>query len=525
MLGRTKSVALAGIEGRVIEVEADAASGLPAFLITGLPDAALGEARDRVRAAINNSGLPFSLRRLTVNLSPASLPKAGTSFDLAIAVAVLTASDLLPAGRVKDVVHLGELGLDGRLRPVPGILPAVLAAVRSGLTRVVVAHSNVTEARLVKGAEVLSVASLAELVGLYRGEPVPEELLVDLHDLDRELDLDARSGHGAALDSVAAPTDLADVAGQEEARRAVEVAAAGGHHLFLVGPPGAGKTMLAARLPGLLPDLDEEVALQVTAVHSLVGHLPGGHGLITRPPYVDPHHTASVAAIVGGGSGLPRPGAISLAHGGVLFLDEAPEWSRATLDALRQPLESGTLTIHRAKARATYPARFQLVLAANPCPCGRATGGGRDCTCTAMAQRGYLRRLSGPLLDRVDLQIAVRAVTRSAIRRSGSGESTAVVAERVAAARCAQWERLAGTPWRCNAQVPGTDLTTGVMALDRSVTADLEQAMDRGTLTVRGFHRVLRVAWTLADLAGRTAPGRAEVGLAVELRHQSRAAA
>jgi magnesium chelatase family protein len=528
MLGRTKSVALTGIEGRVIDVEADAASGLPAFLITGLPDAALGEARDRVRAAINNSGLPFSLRRLTVNLSPASFPKTGTSFDLAIAIAVLTASDLLPAGRVKDVVHLGELGLDGRVRPVRGVLPAVLAAVSVGLSRVVVAHANATEARLVKGAEVLSVGSLAEVVGLYRGEPVPDQLLVDLHDLDRDLDLDpAKGSHsGAVLGHRLGPaTDLADVAGQEEARRAVEVAAAGGHHLFLVGPPGAGKTMLAARLPGLLPDLDEEVALQVTAVHSLVGHLPGGHGLITRPPYIDPHHTASVAAVVGGGSGLPRPGAISLAHGGVLFLDEAPEWNRATLDALRQPLESGRLTIHRSKATATYPARFQLVLAANPCPCGRATGGGRDCTCTPMAQRGYLRRLSGPLLDRVDLQISVRAVTRAAIRRAGSGESTAIVAARVAAARGAQLERLAGTGWRCNAEVPGTDLTCGAMALDASVTSDLELAMDRGTLTVRGYHRVLRVAWTLADLDGRTAPSRAEVGLAVELRHQSRAAA
>jgi magnesium chelatase family protein len=263
----------------------------------------------------------------------------------------------------------------------------------------------------------------------------------------------------------------------------------------------------------------------VTAVHSLVGRLPRGSGLITRPPFVDPHHTASVAAIIGGGTGMPRPGAISLAHGGVLFLDEAPEWNRATLDALRQPLESGTLTINRSKAAATYPARFQLVLAANPCPCGRASGAGRDCTCTPMAQRRYLRRLSGPLLDRVDLQITVRPVTRAAIRRAGLAEPTATVAARVAAARAAALERLTGTRWRCNAEVPGPELATGVMALAPAVTADLEKAMDRGTLTVRGLHRVLRVAWTLGDLAGLAAPTRAEVGLAVELRQQSRVAA
>jgi magnesium chelatase family protein len=520
MLGRTTAVALTGLDGEVVEVEADAASGLPAFTITGLPDASLGEARDRVRAAIGNSGLPFTLRRLTVNLSPASLPKAGSSFDLAIAVAVLSASELVPAGRVQRVVHLAELGLDGRLRPVPGVLPAVLAAVRRGRPRVVVAKANETEARLVLGAEVLAVGSLAELVGLYRGEPVPEELLVDLRDLDD----DGPDGTADAPASSAVSVDLADVAGQEEARRAVEVAAAGGHHLLLVGPPGAGKTMLAARLPGLLPDLDSEVALEVTAIHSLARRLPSG-GLITRPPFVDPHHTASVAAIVGGGSGTPRPGAISLAHGGVLFLDEAPEWNRATLDALRQPLESGTLTISRSRATATYPARFQLVLAANPCPCGRASGPGRDCSCTPTAQRRYLRRLSGPLLDRVDLQLTVRAVTRAAIRRAATAEPTAVVAARVATARAVQRERLSHTPWRHNAEVPGSELTTGVMALGSSVTSDLERAMDRGTLSVRGLHRVLRVAWTLADLSGLPVPTRAEVGLAVELRHQSRVAA
>lgn len=524
MLGRTKAVALVGIEGQVVDVEADTASGLPAFTIVGLPDAALGEARDRVRAAIGNSGLPFSLRRLTVNLQPAGLHKTGTSFDLAIAVAVLVSSELVPQAPVRDVVHLGELGLDGRVRPVRGVLPAVLAAERAGFRRIVVCPANADEAQLVDGVEVMTARSLAELVGLYRGEPVPEALLVDLNDLD-----DAHPSPGATVPAGAVVPqgrlDLADVAGQDEARRAVEVAAAGGHHLFMVGPPGAGKTMLAARLPGLLPDLDRDVAVEVTAVHSLVGvRLPEG-GLVRRPPFVDPHHTASVASIVGGGSGLPRPGAISLAHGGVLFLDEAPEWQRATLDALRQPIETGFLTLHRTKAVARYPARFQLVLAANPCPCGLAVGNGKDCTCTPMARRRYLRRLSGPLLDRVDLQIAVRPVSRAAIRRVGLGESTEQVATRVSAARAAQRSRLQGTPWRCNAEVPGPELTTGVMALPSTVTQDLDRAVERGSLTVRGFHRVVRLAWTVADLSGRVAPSREEVSLAVELRHHGPVAA
>jgi magnesium chelatase family protein len=525
MLGRTKCVALVGLEGTLIEVEADAASGLPAFTIVGLPDASLAEARDRVRAAINNSGLPFTLRRLTVNLQPASLPKSGTTFDLAIAIAVLTSSDLLPERKVRNVVHLGELGLDGRVRPVRGVLPAVIAARNAGLCEVVVAHGNANEARLVEGVEVRPVHSLAELVGLYRGEPVPELLLADLQDLDEGSATtgfdDVQPDDARAVD----PPDLADVAGQDEARRAVEVAAAGGHHLLMVGPPGAGKTMLAARLPGLLPDLERAIALEVTAVHSLVGLVPDDRALITRPPFVDPHHTATTASIVGGGSGLPRPGAISLAHGGVLFLDEAPEWSRVTLDALRQPLEDGVLTIHRSKATARYPARFQLVLAANPCPCGRAFGQGRDCTCTPLAQRRYLRRLSGPLLDRVDLQITLRPVTRAAIRRVGLAESSAVVAGRVAAARGAQLQRLAATPWRTNSEVPGAELTHGVLHLDPPVTQDLERAIDRGTLTVRGFHRVLRVAWTLADLGGLDAPKRSEVAQAVELRQQGPVAA
>ncbi|HEX8496876.1 MAG TPA: YifB family Mg chelatase-like AAA ATPase, partial [Actinomycetales bacterium] len=469
-LGRTRCVALSGIDGHVVDVEADVASGLPAFTITGLPDTSLGESRDRVRAACANSGVALPPHRLTVNLSPASLPKGGTAFDLAVAIAVLAAGEVVPARWSFDVVHLGELSLDGRVRPVRGILPAVLAAARAGVTRVVVPAGNALEAMLVPGVEVLAADTLRGLVAHYRGEgPAPEP--------------PARAP--APLRAVA-PPDLRDVIGQHEARAALEVAAAGGHHLFLMGPPGAGKTMLAARLPGLLPDLDTDAALEVTAVHSLAGVLPADSGLLVRPPFVDPHHTASPASIVGGGSGIPRPGAASRAHHGVLFMDEAPEFDTRVLDALRQPLESGELVIHRAAGVARYPARFQLVLAANPCPCGRSSGTGIDCTCTPMARRRYVHRLSGPLLDRVDLQVQVQPVTRAAMDPDAVAEGSAAVAARVLVARAVQRERWAGTPWRVNSQVPGADLRRGRFRLSPAATRVLDRGVDRGTLSVRG---------------------------------------
>jgi magnesium chelatase family protein len=312
--------------------------------------------------------------------------------------------------------------------------------------------------------------------------------------------------------------------GQVEARRALEVAAAGGHHLLLLGPPGVGKTMLAARLPGLLPDLDEQQALEVTAVHSVAGTLDPAAGLLSRPPYEDPHHSATVPALVGGGSGLPRPGAASRAHRGVLFLDEAPEFSAGALQALRQPLEQGELVIHRARGTARFPARFQLVLAANPCPCGRATGTGVDCTCSPMARRRYLQRLSGPLLDRVDIQVEVAVVSRAELELAGEPESTATVAARVSRARQAQRRRLCGTGWSSNAEVPGPYLR-GPLALSRVITRDLDRALDAGLLSIRGYDRVLRVAWTEADLDGAAAPDRDHVARALLLRSRERVAA
>lgn len=511
-LGRTFSVALSGLEGRLVTVECHIADGLPQFTVVGLPDAACAQSPDRIRAAAAESQCPVPRRRITVNLSPASIPKNGTGFDLPIAVAVLAAGGVLPPEVCDGVVHLGELGLDGSIRGVGGVLPAVLAAARAGVRDVVVALSNADEARMVPGVRVHPAGSLRDLVHLYaaarRTGALPDEDPVET--------------------ATASPTqvpDLADVVGQHEARAALEQAAAGGHHLFLIGPPGAGKTMLAARLPGILPPLRPGEALEVMAVRSLLGELVEGFRLDLAPPFVAPHHSASVASIVGGGGrGGIRPGAISQAHHGVLFLDEAAEFGRGALQALRQPLESGVVSVSRQIGSVRYPARFQLVLAANPCPCGKAVGRALDCTCTSVQRRSYSTKLSGPLMDRIDLQIQVGAATRASLT-GPVGETSATVAARVAAARAVQSARWQGTPWLLNAHVPGTLLRRRPWRLGPEVTRDLDRALDRGALTLRGYDRVLRLAWTTADLAGHTVPDSDDVGLALVRRNQGPVAA
>lgn len=511
-LARTRAVALVGVDGHVVDVEADITAGLPGLHLVGLPDTALREARDRVRAAIVNSGEAWPRQRITVSLSPASLPKRGSGFDLAVTMAVLAAAGAVPAAELVDMVFLSELGLDGRLRPVRGILPAVLGAQAAGLERIVVARENAAEAGLVPDVAVIPVGSLPELLARLRGQPFPDQTEA------------ASNAESASAPRTAARAyvrrrdlDLADVAGQPIARKAVEVCAAGGHHLWLLGPPGSGKTMLAERLPTVLPPLDDAAALEVTAIHSVAGTLPPDQPLITEPPFCDPHHTATRAAMVGGGSGLIRPGAASLAHRGVLFIDEAPEFARGVLDALRQPLESGEVVIARAAVVARFPARFTLVMAANPCPCSGAGSEGDTCACTPHMKRRYLGRLSGPLLDRVDLKICMDPPTRAELLADQRlAEPSAVVAARVAAARERARARLAGTPWRTNAEVPGRRLR-GDLAPGADALRCLEAPFRRGQLSARGVDRVIRVAWTLADLAGKPRPTAEETGCALAL--------
>ncbi|MBX7455654.1 YifB family Mg chelatase-like AAA ATPase [Mycolicibacterium sp. 3033] len=495
-LGRAFSVAVRGVEGHIVEIEADISNGLPGVHLVGLADAALQESRDRVRAAINNCGFSWPQTRLTLALSPATLPKMGSVYDLALATAVLAADGKKTWPRLEKAVLLGELALDGRVRPVKGVLPAVLAAQRHGWPTVVVPVENLAEASLIDGVEVWGVGTLGQLHAWLAGKG-------GLH---------PRIDHPDQAPDIS--VDLADVVGQPQARRAVEVAAAGGHNLVMTGPPGVGKTMLAQRLPGLLPPLSQPDALEVTAIHSVAGLLTGDAPLITRPPFVAPHHTSSVAALVGGGSGMARPGAVSRAHRGVLFLDEFAEINSSALEALRTPLEDGVIRLARREGVASYPCRFQLVLAANLCPC--APPDPRDCVCASADRRRYRSRLSGPLLDRVDLRVEMHA-SRAGTFADDAGEATAAVRERVWAARAAASDRWRPHGVSTNADVSGA-LLRRKYRLGAEAMKPLKTAVDRGVLSIRGMDRTLRVAWTLCDLAGAVSPTREHVVSALSYR-------
>ncbi len=511
-MAATRSVTLDGLAGRPIEVEVDVSSGLPTTVVVGLADTVVSEARDRVRAAVVNSGTAWPDQRVTINLAPSTLPKTGSHYDLAIGLAVFVAKGLVPPDAIGATAFLGELALDGRLRAVRGVLPATLAAADAGFERVVVPESNVAEARLAgRGLEVVGVRSLRQVVAWLCGEEIPDE--PEVPPLE-----DVATGSAWGDTERTSRLDLADVAGQEDARTALVVAAAGAHHLLMTGPPGIGKTMLAQRLPGLLPDLSHDQALEVSALHSLAGVLPSDAPLVRRPPFVDPHHTASAVAVVGGGQRGIRPGALSVAHRGVLFLDEAPEFAANVLDALRQPLESGRVVVSRAAQTASFPARFQLVLAANPCPCGYAGAVGERCDCTPLMRRRYRDRISGPVRDRIDIHQELTAPARPElahhlVQRRGTAE----VAPRIERARARQIARYAGTPWHTNADVPGVELRRHWPAEPEAMRHVESQLRDQ-RLSARSADRVLRVAWSVCDLRGTDRPDVDDVQAAVSLR-------
>lgn len=483
-----------GVDGVLVKVEADVSQGLPGVQVVGLADTAVGESRARVRTAMGNSRLAWPATRVTIGLSPASVHKRGTGLDLAIALAVLTVTGQVP--RLHDVVAYGELGLDGSVRGVPGAIIAAQCARTAGVRRVMVADENAAEVALVPDIEVCAVSSLAHATAVLNGTAIPNDIA------------EARApmpGH---------VPDLAEVSGHHEAKLALEIAAAGGHHVMFVGPAGLGKTMLAERLPGILPPLDPDAALEATAIASLLGESDGL--LRALPPFVAPHHTATAVAMIGGGATI-RPGLVTRAHRGVLFLDEAPEFDRRVLDTLRQPLESGAITVSRGDQHVVMPARFQLVLAANPCPCGWSGADDSRCTCSSLVKRRYLQRISGPLADRIDVRARLIQPNMVDVLHEPTAEGSHAVAVRVVAARERAAERYRATPWRTNAEIPARELRTH-WPIAREHAIDVWRAIDQGHLSLRGADRVTRLAWTVADLAGVDRPDAECVERAIALR-------
>src|SRR6266542_3328270 len=511
MYGRVYGVAVIGVEGHLIRVEAHVGRGLPALAVAGLPGTGVLDGRERVRPAVESAGLEWPLRRVVVNLSPANVRKEGPGFDLPLALSVLAASAQVPGTKLARYAFSGELSLKGELVATPGILAAAMAASAGRLDGVVVPSANRAEAELVQGLEVVAAPTLAAVVGFLRGQWEP-----GVGAPPGMRGKDAGGAEEGPEPPGADHVDLSEIRGQGPARRALEIAAAGGHNLLMVGPPGAGKTMLARRLSTILPGMSRQEALEVTRLHSVAGLLREG-GLVRARPFRAPHHSISVAGLLGGGSGFLRPGEASLAHQGVLFMDELTEFRRDALEGLRQPLEDGRVVVARASGAVEFPARFMLVAASNPCPCGYEGDPRRSCRCLPHRVQLYRQRLSGPMLDRLDIQLTVPRLTRAELLGSGAVEGSGPVRDRVEAARERQRSRLAATPWTCNAQTPG-GMARRQARLTEQAVAVLSEAVEGLALSGRGFDRAVKVARTIADLEGAERVDAVHVGEALSFR-------
>ncbi len=511
-IGTSKTFGLVGLRAFEVHVEAFISSGLPGFSIIGLPDASLLEARERVKTAICSLNLGWPQTRVTVNLSPGDMPKRGTSYDLPIAIAILKSQGVIDTHIDDDIVFLGELGLEGHLLPSAGILPILLEARDKGIKKVILPIGNSTEANLIEGIEIIPMPHLAA-VAQYLGASLSKNTLRRAEEMGHSAPQPSLTDDSSSA-LVQQNADISEVIGHDVAKRALEIAAAGNHHILLSGPPGSGKTMLASRFPTIMPPLSEEEAVEVASIRSVCGVLDR-YGISFTPPFEAPHHTASVASLAGGGSRMARPGIITRANNGILFLDEAPEFSSRTLQVLREPLETGKITLSRSHATVTYPAHFLLILAANPCPCGKSGEGGRPCTCTSLQRRRYWGRLSGPLLDRIDMHIPVRTPRNYLLSDKRNTETSETIRKRVCIARNIAIERFAKQKWTSNSQATSRWLRANT---SKKALRPILQAVAAQRFTLRGADRALRLAWSIADLAGKISPCLEDVREAVHLR-------